>query len=445
MARNITGTDLIQKVDPTGITLGDTAWSLGIMVRIGSSSLKAVVKIGPDNNTSLARGFIIYSNGTGPYKFGVYFSDTTNNYEGSETHVIDTWYRLMVTRAVGGANTINVDGSQTFNGSPGPTPGALSAGDALSIGYGNTAAGIDHTADMDVERVWFLQGTVLSAAAGDAVFDDFPTALATYGADLKLLSYIIGDSSPEDDLSSSANDLTCTGTTKVADATGYESPDGGGGAPTAPSSVTGHSPSAGVGHAVATQAASGETPTGIQFVYAPDNSGAPGTPVEDGSPETPPGAGLTVEHVYAAFAEGAVRWFGAYATNASGDSTTTWTAAAITIHSTPAVSITAPPGTGYAVPAGATMAAAATATDAEDGTLTASVAWTDSVEGALHTGGASWTLDTTGWTAGAHVVTAAVTDSDGDTGSDSFTLTIGTGGASPGDRARAQYAQLGGF
>ncbi len=85
----------------------------------------------------------------------------------------------------------------------------------------------------------------------------------------------------------------------------------------------------------------------------------------------------------------------------------------------PAVDITAP-ANGSSFPEGTSIAFAGSADDAEDGDLTAGLAWSSNLDGAIGTGGAfSTTLS-----AGTHTVTASVTDSGGLTGSASITVTV---------------------
>ncbi|MEE8523009.1 MAG: hypothetical protein V3T72_03685, partial [Thermoanaerobaculia bacterium] len=85
----------------------------------------------------------------------------------------------------------------------------------------------------------------------------------------------------------------------------------------------------------------------------------------------------------------------------------------------PAVTITAP-ADGSSFPDGSSIAFTGTATDAEDGDLTAGLAWTSSLDGNLGTGGS---LNAT-LSVGTHTVTAAVTDSGGLPGSSSITVTV---------------------
>ena len=85
----------------------------------------------------------------------------------------------------------------------------------------------------------------------------------------------------------------------------------------------------------------------------------------------------------------------------------------------PAVNITTPPD-GASFPEGTSIAFAGSATDAEDGDLTANLAWSSSRDGAIGTGGSfSATLSV-----GTHTVTASVTDSGGATGSASISVTV---------------------
>jgi hypothetical protein len=73
--------------------------------------------------------------------------------------------------------------------------------------------------------------------------------------------------------------------------------------------------------------------------------------------------------------------------------------------------------------AGTTISFQASATDIEDddAALTGAVEWNSDLDGALGTGG---TLDVSTLSSGAHVVTASVTDSGGETGSATVNVTI---------------------
>jgi hypothetical protein len=70
---------------------------------------------------------------------------------------------------------------------------------------------------------------------------------------------------------------------------------------------------------------------------------------------------------------------------------------------------------------GQTVELRGTATDTEDGDLTASIAWSSDLDGALGTGGS---VDVTTLSIGTHVLTASVADSEAQPGSDSVTITI---------------------
>ena len=61
------------------------------------------------------------------------------------------------------------------------------------------------------------------------------------------------------------------------------------------------------------------------------------------------------------------------------------------------------------------------ATDAEDGDLTASLAWTSDLDDAIGSGGS---FTTSGLSVGSHTITASVTDSGGASGSDSVQITV---------------------
>jgi subtilisin family serine protease len=85
----------------------------------------------------------------------------------------------------------------------------------------------------------------------------------------------------------------------------------------------------------------------------------------------------------------------------------------------PVVAITAPTETIFG--SGATIAFAGSASDAEDGALTASLAWTSGLDGPIGTGGSFSAL----LGDGNHVITASVTDSGGATSSASIGITVG--------------------
>jgi hypothetical protein len=86
----------------------------------------------------------------------------------------------------------------------------------------------------------------------------------------------------------------------------------------------------------------------------------------------------------------------------------------------PTVTITAPP-SGTSVDQGDSVAFAGTATDAEDGILSASLAWNSDQDGVIG-GGASFS--TSSLSVGTHTITATVMDSGGLPGSDMITLTV---------------------
>ncbi len=93
----------------------------------------------------------------------------------------------------------------------------------------------------------------------------------------------------------------------------------------------------------------------------------------------------------------------------------------------PVVTITAPPD-GSSFAEGTSIAFSGTATDAEDGTLTGSLSWTSSLDGAIGSGGSFSAV----LSVGVHTVTASVTDSGGLSGSDQITVTVNaSGGCNP--------------
>jgi hypothetical protein len=85
----------------------------------------------------------------------------------------------------------------------------------------------------------------------------------------------------------------------------------------------------------------------------------------------------------------------------------------------PVVSI-ALPSNGTTFPAGTAITFTGTATDPEDGSLSAALAWTSSIDGAIGTGA---TVTRT-LSAGSHVIKASATDSGGVTGSAAISITV---------------------
>ena len=93
----------------------------------------------------------------------------------------------------------------------------------------------------------------------------------------------------------------------------------------------------------------------------------------------------------------------------------------VTVQNTaPSVTISAPPG-GTSVNVGTSIGFVGSATDFEDGDLTASLAWSSSLDGAIGSGGS---FSTAGLSAGTHAITASVTDAGGLQGSDGVTITV---------------------
>lgn len=92
----------------------------------------------------------------------------------------------------------------------------------------------------------------------------------------------------------------------------------------------------------------------------------------------------------------------------------------------PTVTITAP-ANGATVALGASVTFSGTATDPEDGTISGSLTWTSSINGSIGSGAS---FSTSALSAGAHTITASVTDSAGAPGSANITLNV-TGGPTP--------------
>lgn len=104
----------------------------------------------------------------------------------------------------------------------------------------------------------------------------------------------------------------------------------------------------------------------------------------------------------------------------------------------PSVSVTSPTN-GSTHGNGATISFTGSATDAQDGSLTGSIAWTSSLQGAIGTGGTfSRTLNP-----GTHAITATVTDSGGLTGTSTVNITV-LGASLPNDMCSTPIALVNG-
>ncbi len=96
-----------------------------------------------------------------------------------------------------------------------------------------------------------------------------------------------------------------------------------------------------------------------------------------------------------------------------------------TVDNPPTVSITGP-ANGATFSSGSSISFSGTATDAEDGDLSANLSWTSDLDGPIGSGADfSATLND-----GTHTITASVTDSGGNTSSDSVTVTVSSPGGS---------------
>lgn len=91
------------------------------------------------------------------------------------------------------------------------------------------------------------------------------------------------------------------------------------------------------------------------------------------------------------------------------------------VNEAPIVSITSP-ADGSTFDSEATIGFAGTASDTDDGDLTASLVWASDIDGQIGTGGNfSTTLSD-----GTHTITASVTDTDGKSGTDTISITVGS-------------------
>ena len=91
------------------------------------------------------------------------------------------------------------------------------------------------------------------------------------------------------------------------------------------------------------------------------------------------------------------------------------------VNNAPTVTISAP-ADGTSVPSGSVVDFTGTATDTEDGDLTAALAWSSDIQGALGSGGSP----SAALVDGVHTITATVTDSGAKTGSDAIVITVGS-------------------
>jgi hypothetical protein len=104
----------------------------------------------------------------------------------------------------------------------------------------------------------------------------------------------------------------------------------------------------------------------------------------------------------------------------SGSDAISVTITAAPVNTAPTVNITAP-ADGSSFVEGTSVSFSGTATDAEDGTLTGSLSWSSSLDGAIGSGGS---FSTSTLSVGTHTITASVTDSGGLSGSDAISVTI---------------------
>ena len=106
-------------------------------------------------------------------------------------------------------------------------------------------------------------------------------------------------------------------------------------------------------------------------------------------------------------------------TDSAGDSGNASISVTIT-NNPPTVTITSPANSS-ALDFGASVAFAGSASDDEDGDISANLSWSSDLDGAIGSGAS---FNTTALSAGTHTITASVTDSAGDSGNASITVTI---------------------
>ena len=105
----------------------------------------------------------------------------------------------------------------------------------------------------------------------------------------------------------------------------------------------------------------------------------------------------------------------------------------------PTVTITAP-ANGSSSEIGTSVSFAGTASDPEDGTISASLTWTSSIDGSIGSGAS---FSTSSLSLGSHTITASVTDSDGLSDSDVINISVTPVGGGNGPQNAAYDAGLG--
>lgn len=224
-SRDFPGTNgnVIVVADPTGMTL-ESAYTIGMWVNpeaFGGDG-NTLVKWGPNDDTSGARGFRFYVNGTGKFRYN---GATTG---GPTTLGLSTgsWQRVGFTRAGAGVanRTCYLNGSSETLGNQDPET-ALSAGDTFG-NRGVSSAPLPFNGKM--AWMFFLQGVVLSAANIDAYLNDPQGLYDAYGPSgsvtanaLKLLWPMqCDDGTTETDKSGVGNNGTYVGTVALGSADG---------------------------------------------------------------------------------------------------------------------------------------------------------------------------------------------------------------------------------
>lgn len=224
MARDLDGGDLIRIVNPTGI-LTDAAWSWLAKVRLISGAIdgRALMKVGPDNDTSNARGVYSHFRGTGSSNaINVIYGAIAAT--GDTALTTGTWYSIGITcSASGGGNIqISIDGVSDISQNTDPIT-EITTGDAYAIGYGFTTNGVA-VADLEIAMQAWVQGVTITAANTDVFADDPCSLITSYGPSgsitanaLKLL--MLDDQTV--DISGVGQTISLTGGASVAGPGGY--------------------------------------------------------------------------------------------------------------------------------------------------------------------------------------------------------------------------------
>lgn len=203
----------IEVVSPAELDVSGP-WSAGAWLRPNSlTGTQVILRVGTEDNGP-TRGLMWCYEST-----QLRVRNTSNWANGTWTPVVDTWYRVGITKAGGGVGQIRhiADGVDVGGVNVDP-PTDIIAGDPFRVGGTVLGSlGVD-LLNAGVAWVFWLQGVTLSASALDAylnnpqaLVDDYgPSGTVVAGA-LKVLWPMQCDTATEEDESGVGNDGTRTG------------------------------------------------------------------------------------------------------------------------------------------------------------------------------------------------------------------------------------------